>query len=211
MTQVPIYPAVFCPDGVPRPPHIRHVTPFGTTAEGSPSTDRKAGTLWSPVSIDNIRGPWIETKGKGGGWWVALGDTTQPRHLARIRIMSGDTVFTERRVPFIVPQLLRWHPTAGVLSALTLEYRDYAWKTPAEFEAISQRVRDAVESPADAPGLPNDDVLALAVDLLAINYHISIHELTLMGWMDELFMARVVMAAAGVGEIRRTIEQARAG
>jgi hypothetical protein len=135
------------------------------------------------------------------GWAVALGNVT-PRNLARARGIGGRVIpGREPGQEWCVPTLLQIvqlpDGSRSLTGAIPKEYRNYQWQTPQEYYGVIDKLGAFLRSDSD-PTL--DEMLNIAADILAVNYNISKHELSVSGWIDEPMLLRVINAAVNVGE-----------
>jgi hypothetical protein len=147
---------------------------------------------------DEIRGLFKPTP---AGWWIAMGNI-RPHVLARARGIGGTTIAgIEPDHEWCVPTLLHLGPETNgrrtLTSAIPAIYRDYQWQTPAEFNEIIDRLGAWLRSSGE-PDI--EAAMDLAVDILAINYHISIHEISAGGWFNEDLILRIIRAAVDFSE-----------
>lgn len=197
------FPLYYLPPGMPRPAHLVHlggiqVAPTVGPQDASPAD--RGGTIyggtWTPASLPL----WRKSR---AGWWMALGDAA-PHHLARLYPIDG------RLVPgnapghlWLVPRLLAFRDDYGLVGAVPQEFRDYEWKAPARLAPLMDRLRALLSWTPDgeAPPVPDADTTQLAVDLLAINYHLTLDELTLAGWLTDALVLAVLAAASGQADL----------
>lgn len=141
-------------------------------------------------------GTYLRTR---DGWWLSLAGCS-PADLMRLRVIDGQEI--DGLYPghhWLVPHLL--HPCSdGLVCVAPLELRDYAWRPPQELESLLFTLR-AVITPDIGSPLTDDQVTAVAVDILAVNYHISLNEMTLgdgRPWLDQVMVVRIISAACGL-------------
>ena len=193
-----MFPIYYIPPEVPPPLHIRRYAPIallpGIGPEGAEPAELGGVMIGVPFS-PGIGQMLRRTK---AGWWIAMGDA-QPHDLARVRGIPGPII--EGKDPaqlWRVPTLLKIDPSLpGLTSSLPSVYRDYQWQSPIEFQDIQDRL-GAYHNRDDRPSIEEEQ--QLAIDILAVNYHLSIHELAFSGWMDENFLLRVLRAAVDIGQ-----------
>jgi hypothetical protein len=203
----PRSPRYYAPPGVDLPAHARitagHPLRRGVgpdVAGGGPGGGRVTGP-YAPGEPD-----WIKTP---AGWWVHAcavpaaqgGKPVLPPDLLRDSALPGVAVGL-----WLVPQLL--NPDGTWSGARFLRFADdgsLAWspREMAEHRDVANRLRGVLRLRADpawrersADLLP--ELTDLAVRLLAINHHISAHELVAWNWMMEGDVIPFVMGGLGV-------------
>ena len=193
------FPLYYLPPGMPRPTHLVHAGGISLVENVGPADalpHEVGGTIyggpWAPESLPY----WKKTK---AGWWVAWGDA-KPHHLARLYPIDGPLIQGTGDHHWMVPKLLQFRPGFGLQSAVPAEFRDYEWRPPVHIEPLIQRLRRfALWTPdGDLPPTPDDQTLQLAIDILALNYHLSIHELSVTGWLTDDLVGRILSAAIGL-------------
>lgn len=195
------WPVYYLPPGMPRPDHVVHLGGSNLRADIGPADatpHERGGTLWG--------GAWDPRLGTllkktAAGWWVALG-SAQPHHLARLEPVDGLDIDGVNGHRWMVPTLLKARESFGWVSALPREFRDYQWRDPERFLGIQDRLRHLItwEARGQVPDVPDAETTQMAADILAVNYHISLHELSLGGWLDEALVIRILMAACALGD-----------
>jgi hypothetical protein len=133
------------------------------------------------------------------GWWLSLAGC-QPGDLMRLRVMDGEEIpGLHPGHTWVVPRLLQ--PCAdGLVCVAPMELRDYTWQPPLALVPLLFALRSVITPDVGSP-LTDDEVTALAVDVLAVNYHVSMHELTLgdgRPWLDQRMVLRIITAATGL-------------
>jgi hypothetical protein len=182
----------YAPDGVHEevaafvPDRLNPEVKLGGKLIGAATLDDQTRSMFKPTSA---------------GWWVAMGHIA-PHTLARVRkvpgrVISGVDPDHEWHVPTLLHIDSSSTGTKRLTSAIPAIYKDYQWQTPAEFHAVIDRLGNYIRA-EETP--PREEALALAVEILAINYHISIHEIAVAGWMNEAFLLRVIEAAIDLSE-----------
>jgi hypothetical protein len=216
MRPIAPYPSYYCPPGIERPKHCAFVAPARLVEGVGPDADG-GGLYYGAAPYDPLtKDQWFPTKQLDdgtGGWWVYfLGD--DPSFLARLRLMDGPVVVNGGGIcSWIVPQLLRWHPASKLASAVPEVFRNYEWQPPEHLANLMVKLK-AMLLFGMVEGMPiieDKEAIALAVDILALNYHISLHELTLKGWLTEDLVSKVIEAAGGVVEMRGLREAGNGG
>lgn len=206
------FPPYYCPPGVDLPRHAGWhglVGPAQVVPDYSP--DGLPGFYWGGAPYDALtKGLWQLTR---AGWYVLLMDR-EPAHLARYTLIEGPTIEgVEPDQHWLVPQLLRWHLKAGFVSAVPEVFKDYEWAPPASFRPLMERLRACMLLGATelVPMVSDEECVQLAIDLLAVNYHISKHELTLRGWLHTEMVLRIIAGAGGRLELDRLRAELHAG
>lgn len=194
------FPLYYLPPGMKRPVHIVHQGGGGVGASIGPdgaSDDERGGTIYGSAWDDRTMPMWKRTQ---AGWWVAMGDAT-PMQLARLVPMEGDLVpGSKPGHSWLVPRLLRWRDGYGLVSAVPAEFRDYQWQPPPHLEPLMVKLKCMFywQKDSEVPEVPDDEAVDLAVQILALNYHITIHELTVEGWLSDVLVLAVLRTAAGL-------------
>jgi hypothetical protein len=178
------------PDGVPED--------VATATDPNDPNRKIGGTLIGGDLTDEIRGMFKPTP---AGWWIAMGHI-RPDVLSRARGIGGRIVpGVDSSHEWCVPTLLHLGPDKNgvpcLTSAIPAVYRDYQWQTPSEFHEIIDRLATWLR-----PGSETvlDDSMELAIAILSINYHISIHEISAAGWFSEDLILRIISAAVDFSE-----------
>jgi hypothetical protein len=196
-------PAIWCPDAdsgpVARPAHCYHTTPqdLPTGPSGTP------GTLWASLPLDQISGEWRATP---DGWWLNVSGVRTPGALVRMRMVDGLVV--RSRTPghaWVVPQLLRWNLAAGTITAIPSVWQDFARIPADDLADLLDRLRAAVQERPPI-GMPTERTMHLAAELLALNYHTSLHELSALGWLDAEVVTQIVYGAAGWYSMKQQLD-----
>jgi hypothetical protein len=210
-----IFPLYYVPPGVVPPKHVAgyHSTIAvlrpGAAPNGVPeeiaaipdptNPERKiGGHLIGGDLTDQVRGMFTKTD---AGWWIAMGNI-KPESLARVRGIGGTCIpGIDPEHEWCVPTLLHISNNKDgprrLTSAIPAIYKDYQWQNPAEFNAVIDRLGNYLRA-EETP--PREEALALAVDILSINYHLSVHEIAIAGWFNEEFLLRVITAAVDFSE-----------
>jgi hypothetical protein len=209
-----LFPLYYVPPGVVPPIHVKGyhhtiaklrpgIAPDGVpeaiaTIDDPATGQRLSGAVIGGQIDEQTRSMFKPTQ---AGWYVAMGNV-HPHTLARVRGIGGTTIpgiYPEHE--WCVPTLLHLSSdkegTRRLTSALPAIYKDYQWQTPSEFHDIIDRLGSYLRAD-ETP--PIEDALALAADILAINYHLSIHEMTVAGWFNEAFILDVIRAAVDFSE-----------
>lgn len=150
---------------------------------------------WGPNYDPSTLNRWTKTS---AGWWILM-DAVRPEHFARMRTMAGLGVdgATEGQ-KWLIPQLLRWDPTSILVCAADEIYKDGSWQPPAHLQGILETLRAmALAEIQPTRAVSDPEALALGVEILALNYHISLVELDLAGWMTSGFLSRILRTAMG--------------
>ena len=204
------FPLYYLPPDTPRPIHLVHLGGI-RVADGIGPLDahecERGGTIYGGPWDDQTLPLWKKTK---AGWWMALG-AAEPHHLARLDPLHGRLVPGKAAHLWLVPRLLQVVPDFGLEVAVAKEYRDYGWHPPASLRPLLQRLRDLFTWTPEAaePGVPDDETVQLVADILALNYHLSVHELAVTGWLDQALVLNVLNAAAGITDAQEQLQATR--
>lgn len=169
----PIY---YCPTGVQRPAHIRDTAPVNTSESGSP--DGGSGLCYGGRYE---AGDWQQTS---AGWWYCL--RCPPDQLGRYTLRT-DAIPGFPVAGWIVPRILDRNCCAAVGY-----YGANGWQIPEHLTNVVERMRSIL----DYTGSVQDWHAGLAFDLLAINHHISMHEVERVRLLDRSTIIAVLFAAA---------------
>ncbi len=202
------YPTYYLPAGITKPAHVPWLAPSQIDAAYSP--DGTDGFYWGGAPYDQrSKEYWRKTS---DGWWLNI-DGRDPGHLARLTLIQGPVIVGNNELHmWMVPQLLRWHPEAALVSAIPEVLRvtkdgGYAWAPPEHLAPLMEKLRAMVLLGAtdSVPIVSDDEARDLAISILALNYHVSIHELALAEWLSTELVRRVIDAASGVLELREAL------
>jgi hypothetical protein len=198
MARAANFPAYYLPPGMELPSHVgwpRLLGPQRLKASASP--DGLEGLYWGPGWDDALRQSWTRTR---AGWWILWTGGERPEHFARLSTMPGEAIpGTQPDHRWLVPQLLRWDPEALLACAVPEVLRDGAWLPPQHLIGILEQLRAmALCQVQPMPAIKDQEAIDLAVSVLQLNYHISLIELEVAGWMTTRFLAQTIEAAAGV-------------
>lgn len=190
-------PRWYIPPGIPMPTHLPPLPRLHVLPEHGPGgcDDGERGGV--VVSADG----WVPARAgcfrkTRAGWWVDLGGTA-PQGLARLSVTAG-TAIPMGGGHLLVPHLLRVDPDAGLVYAGTTEFRDYAWQPPQAIAELLWKIKAVVQWQDGHDPLDDDAVTSLAVAVLAVNYHLSIHELAITGWLTSDLVTRILVIASGL-------------
>ena len=170
-------PRYFCPAGVELPAHVNPIEPIRIIAGFGPDAAKAGGMHYG--GTPDWESVWMDT---GEGWWLSIAGV-HPSSMMRVDAIRGFAVGE-----WVVPTLLRADGTAaiGYWSA-----RGFC--VPSPYAAVIERLRIVRDDTSY-----NDMHAALAVDILALNYHVSIHELGEMRALTVEFVTDVLRSASGV-------------
>lgn len=204
------YPIFYTPKGTQRPACCPHLAPSAVLpgkgpdarfdAHGDPAD--QGGLSWGGSVADVPAAGWICTP---AGWWINLADlgpehlkrSTPHRAVLRWRTVAGVLPGHAWRVPVLIsPSLvadaISWD------SALDQLYGRTGWTDPSELAPLIDALRaltlNAVR-PGPDPRLANQALADLAVDLLAIGYHLDRDLIAGAGWLSVTVMAAILVAA----------------
>jgi len=194
-----LVPRWFIPDGIPRPDHL----PAGGISVIKGPDDKSGICVGGPYRPGEPA--WSMTR---FGWYLHL-DGCHPHQLLRLAPVDGITIPGILDHQWLVPLLLR--PAAGGLRcALPQILTDQGFSPPPAFAGLMNRLRDLVgpllteitkaEDEQRAPdiGFSESETIQLAIDLLAVNYHISRTELITAAWLTDRLTTQILLAASGM-------------
>lgn len=203
------YPCYYIPVGIAKPKHCPWLAPAQLIPDASP--DGSDGFYWGGAPYDpRSKEYWRKT---AEGWYLLI-EGRDPGHLARTAVITGPVVTGINELQlWMVPQLLRWHPEAALISAIpevlrVNEHGTYEWAPPAHLIGIMDRLRAMMLlGVSESVRVINDEEARdLAIDILALNYHVSIHELAIAEWMSTELVKRVIEAASGLLELKEQLK-----
>jgi hypothetical protein len=175
-----MHPSYYCPPGIDRPAHIKQR--HGVPRQRGP--DGLEGTVYGRP-YDPMTDMWTQTD---AGWYVCL-DGVEPRDLMRVNSMPGITVGQ-----WVVPHLMRLD-----LTPVVGHFGPGGLIVPRHIAPIIERLR-AVE----CTGAVEFAHAQLAADILALNYHVSMHEIGLAEWLPLYQVWELLDAAVGCTREQRT-------
>lgn len=178
-----MHPSYYCPPGIARPDHIKQRAPARQIGP-----DGQEGMVYGrPYAAAEC---WQQTD---AGWWVCL-DGVEPRDLMRVNAMPGLPVG-----PWIVPHLMRLD-----LTPVVGHFGPSGLIVPRHIVPIIERLRSV-----ECTGQVEFAHAQLAADILALNYHVSMHEIGMKEWMPLAAVWEHIDAATGCTKEQRTeIERA---
>lgn len=195
-------PRWFIPDGVTRPSHL----PAGGIGVRSGPDGLSGLCVGGPYKPGEDG--WIRLH--PGHWMHLVG--CQPQQFLRMTPVDGATITGLETHQWLVPLLLR--PVAGGLRcAMPQVLTEQGFAPPAAYATLMQALRDLMvpalaeiraahqEEREAVLGFAESEAVQLAIDLLAINYHLSRSELVHLGWVTDVFVTRILMAASGLVEV----------
>jgi hypothetical protein len=149
------------------------------------------------------------------GWYVAMIGRT-PGDFARLETLPGAAIkgaITGQT--WLVPQLLKITPEARFLVAVPQVFTLAGWMPPLALRSILERLRGllSLTTAGDVPARIEDDTEAtqLAVDILAINYAISIAELAVAEWLTTTMVKDIVTVSSGAHDALQALAAADYG
>lgn len=201
------FPLYYLPPGMARPAHLVHAGGITVAQRVGPMDAHEAergGAIFGGPWDDQTLPLWKKTK---AGWWIAVGGA-EPHHLARLEPLPGRLVQGQAGHLWLVPRLLRVVPDFGLEAAVPKEFRDYGWHAPAHLVPLMERLRDLfLWTPEAGTTTPDDATVQLVADILALNYHVSLHELAVTGWLTQDLVLQVLSAAAGLLDAQDALGQ----
>lgn len=169
-------PWYYCPDGIAPPPHIRRVSPIRIRQGFGPDAAKVGGIHYGGTPDWSL--PWIDS---GDGWFYAVAGM-HPTAMLRTEAIKGLAVGD-----WIVPTLMRHDGTA-----LVGYWSTRGFTVPEPFAGVIDRLRIIRDDTTY-----RDQHAELAVDILALNYHVSIHELGEMRALTIKTVPAILRAACG--------------
>lgn len=200
MSDAPRFPLYYLPPGLARPGHIVHQGGIRVVEDIGPmdaAPGERGGTIIGGAWDDRTLPLWKKTQ---AGWWVAMGGAT-PVQVARLVPIDGALVpGKDPSQSWLVPRLLRWRDGHGLVSAVPNEFRDYQWQAPAHLEPLMLKLRCMFywQAEGEVPEVPDAEAVQLAADLLGLNYHITLDELTVAGWITDRLVLDILSTAVGL-------------
>lgn len=173
-----MHPAYYCPEGVSRPEHIKQRAPARQIGP-----DGKEGMVYGR--------PYDQTEAwslTDAGWWVCL-DGVEPRDLMRVNSMPGLTVG-----PWVVPHLMRLD-----LTPVVGHFGPGGLVVPRHIAPIIERLRNV-----SCTGQVEFEHAQLAADIIALNYHVTLHEIGMAEWLPLPMVWELIDAAIGCTKQQRT-------
>ena len=185
MSIFPLY--YFPPNSIP-PAHIRRARPVvqllaGVAPDAIPEEERGGRIVGeSPDAFPQMMTSKLWKKSRFG-WWCILGDVT-PESLHRVDATPGSVITgLQRNHRWHIPALVTYETGRGYCSALQPVYLDGEWRIPSRFRDLIDRLVNVFIRVLGDAEPTNDEKLALAVEILSINYHITIAELEHFEWL----------------------------
>jgi hypothetical protein len=180
-----VFPLYYFPNkDTPPPAHLRRARPVLKLApDASPNGCPETGGIFvgcAPTPALLAAPIWKKSR---FGWWCALGDAT-PETFHRTEAIPGNLITGITKAhQWHIPALLTYEPGRGYCSALEPVYLDGAWRIPARFADLIDRLVNTFQSVLGDVEPSNDEKLALAVEILTVNYHVTIAELEHFEWL----------------------------
>lgn len=171
-------PSYYCPADITRPEHIKQRAPARQVGPDG-AQGMVYGRPYDPAET------WMQTE---AGWWVCL-DGVEPRALMRVNAMPGLTVG-----PWVVPHLMRLD-----LTPVIGHFGPGGLVVPRHIAPIIERLRAV-----SCTGSVEFEHAQLAADILALNYHVSLHEIGIMEWLPLHQVWELIDAATGCTKDQRT-------
>jgi hypothetical protein len=172
MRRVPSY---YCPAGIERPAHIVCRAP---SRQNGP--DGGQGDVYGFAFEDGQR--WH--KAGDSGWWCCV-DGVAPYNTLRTDRLPGSVVVGQ----FLIPVLLALDGSCciGYVAA-------DGFRIPQKYQAVVARLQECLHY----QGKLTEAHAALAVELIGINHHLSIHEIEAGEWLPVSLVWPIIEAACGI-------------
>jgi len=184
------FPLYYCPPGVARPAHV-FVAGGVRLFEGA-GPDGKGGTIYGGSYAPDQASEFVQTP---PGWWVRLAGI-RPEHLLRTLPLphAGTVAGALPDHEWLVPALLT--PPGAVPEWLLVR----GWTPDGPGWVPFHHLADLVERlrAAGHGDLADADLERLAIDLLAVNYHVSEHELIIGQWLTRPMVLAICLAARAI-------------
>lgn len=174
-------PGYVIPSGIPRPAHIRFLGGSGLVAGAGP--DGCDGLAYGRTYHREEAHLYQKA---AGAWYVCL-DGVTPRDLLRTNSLHSTFAVGGWMVPHILRDAESVAPVIGYWTAA-------GFQVPAGLAPLIDGLRAAV----DYVGPIALEHARLAADVLALNYHVSMDELGMMGALTNAAVWRIIEAAVGI-------------
>lgn len=174
-------PGYICPPGIPCPTHVRHPAP--TVILDGAGPDGVGGMSYGRTYHRDAAPLYHKTS---AGWYVCLHGTS-PRDLLRTASLPSLHAVAGWQVPHILRDAESLQPMVGY-------WTGEGFHVPGHLAPIVDRLREVV----DYAGPVEHAHARLAADLLALNYHVSIYELGLIGALTNPDVWRIIEASVGI-------------
>lgn len=176
---IPPAPVYYCPPGVPRPEHIRAIAPVNTVDYGG-GPDGLGGMTYGGAASTEL------TWEKAGAWYFAqrCAPVDLPRATMRTNAIDGSVI-----AGWLVPAILG---AEGV--SIVGYFGPDGFVIPERYRGIVEELRALV----DYRGVITDQMADLATRIIALNHHVSAHEIGATQTLTRPVVAAVIFAACGI-------------
>lgn len=194
----------YCPPGIPKPAHA--VIPGNLQCEltGGPPGALPGGMCYG-AAVEPDEAGWLEHP---KGHWFNFTDA-EPALLIRLDphpclITWKDTVGAHPkhlwRVPvLLVPEYKEDGDIARFNSALDRVWTGKGWNTDATIGDLQRRLLMVVHGiGTKRADLKSEESVQVALEILRLGQVFDEHEVTAAGWVNELLVVRVLIAACGM-------------
>lgn len=204
-----VFPPYYLPPHTPMPKHCGWVGLIGPR-QLQPQIKGPDGKSGCYLGLGEFvaDSDWRETD---AGYWVDFTGIT-PANFQRLRTVDGFVIDgRDSAHKWLVPQLLRWNPHTRLVCAVDEVLTPRGWEAPRHFRPLMEGLRAMCLGPVDGlPVVQDEEAVQLAIDILALNYHITRAEVTAAEWVTTTFVQRIIEAASGVSELAAAVEAANA-
>lgn len=203
------YPSYYVPEGVETPQHMGWHGLLGGAKVVAESPDGGIGLHWSSEIYEPVfKDAYVKTE---SGWYVFMG-SRGPSDFARMETVAGPVV--KGAYPgqvWMVPQLLRLQTQARIVSAVPEIMTTAGWVAPRHLRGVMEMLRAIISKTPDRPlsVVEDPEGVQLAIDILAINYAISRHEMAAAEWLSTAMVCDIITAASGAVEAQQLIAAAQ--
>lgn len=188
-------PRWYVPPGISAPRHLPPGMPRIGLLPGAGPDHAGGDMLGGPFRRDEPG--WHECV--TDGWWCNL-TGCQPGDLLRLAPIDGRMLTGPGGAAWRVPVLIAWDAEASGWTSTAERIRTATgYQVPEPQAGISARLGRLLTAITAEEAVSNDDADQLCVDILALNYHVTIQELIAARWLGEVFRAQVLTAAVYTG------------
>jgi len=212
MARAARYPGYYVPTGVTVPAHMGWHGLQGGMDIYAHGPDGGAGKHFG-ARYDSLQAAsYVRT---AAGWYVAMVGRS-PGDFARLETLAGAAIKgAVSGHTWLVPQLLKITPEARFLVAVPQVFTLAGWMPPVALRSILERLRGilSLTAASEVPARVEDDTEAtqLAVDILAINYAISLDELAAAEWLTTTMVKDIITVASGAHDALQALAAADYG